>query len=91
MIRYVSLLEGISVLVLFFIAMPLKYIWDMPVWVKHSGMIHGILFIAFMMMIFRSMLEYKWGLKYSFQLFLSSLVPFGFLWADKTLKQKISS
>ena len=87
MIRYVSLVEGISVLVLFFIAMPLKYIWDLPIWVKYAGTIHGVLFVLFMVVILIHMIQYKWSLKFAFQLFLSSLVPFGFVWADKKFKE----
>ena len=39
-------LEAISAIVLFFIAMPMKYIWEDPTWVTHAGRVHGGLFIA---------------------------------------------
>ena len=41
-------IEGYSYLVLLFIAMPIKYIFEMPMAVKVTGMLHGILFVAFM-------------------------------------------
>lgn len=41
-----GLVEGISTLVLFFVAMPLKYVWGMPIAVSIVGPIHGILFIG---------------------------------------------
>ncbi len=43
-------MEGISTLVLFGIAMPLKYFAGMPAAVRGAGMIHGILFIALVLM-----------------------------------------
>ena len=45
--KYVSILEGLSFLLLLFIAMPLKYIWSMPQMVQQVGMAHGVLFIAY--------------------------------------------
>ncbi|MCR9183742.1 MAG: DUF3817 domain-containing protein, partial [Flavobacteriaceae bacterium] len=42
--KVVAFWEGISLLLLLFFAMPLKYIWDLPVFVSVIGMAHGILF-----------------------------------------------
>ena len=51
-LRIVGFLEGISFLLLLFIAMPLKYIWDNPILVKYVGMGHGVLFIVFLAILF---------------------------------------
>lgn len=45
-LRIVSFCEGVSFLLLLFVAMPLKYIWQQPEAVRHTGMAHGILFIV---------------------------------------------
>ena len=45
--KWVARAEGISFLVLLFAAMPLKYIWDDPSWVRVVGMAHGVLFVAY--------------------------------------------
>ena len=45
--KWVARAEGISFLVLLFVAMPLKYIWDDPSWVRIVGMAHGVLFVAY--------------------------------------------
>ena len=45
--RMVAIAEGISFLVLLGIAMPLKYILDVPEAVKVVGWIHGALFVTF--------------------------------------------
>jgi integral membrane protein len=43
---WAGIIEGISTLVLFFVAMPLKYIYDQPMAVTYAGMIHGFLFLG---------------------------------------------
>ena len=50
--RKVALLEGISLIVLMGIAMPLKYVWDQPEAVRIVGWIHGILFIVYIWILF---------------------------------------
>ena len=45
--RLTALLEGISYILLLFIAVPIKYFLDDPTYVKLLGMPHGILFIAY--------------------------------------------
>ena len=40
-------LEGMSFLLLLGIAMPLKYMMDIPEGVKYIGMAHGMLFITY--------------------------------------------
>lgn len=44
-LRRVSLFEGLSTLVLFGIAMPLKYVFDVPQAVTIVGGLHGGLFV----------------------------------------------
>jgi integral membrane protein len=45
-----GIVEGVSTLVLFGVAMPLKYYADMPMAVSIVGMIHGLLFIGLVAM-----------------------------------------
>ncbi len=42
----VAIAEGISFLILLFIAMPLKYFAELPEVVLYVGWIHGVLFIT---------------------------------------------
>ena len=46
-LRWIGIAEGISYLVLLGIAMPLKYIFDLPLGVKITGWIHGLLFVLY--------------------------------------------
>lgn len=81
-VRRTGFIEGISAIVLFFIAMPLKYGFAMPLAVKYVGWVHGILFILFMVAIARMRMAAQWPLQQVGIAFLASLVPFGTFWAD---------
>jgi len=50
-LRQLAIIEGVSTLVLFFVAMPLKYFADMPLAVTVAGSIHGFLFVALVIML----------------------------------------
>ena len=47
--RGISLLEALSLFALLFIAMPLKYVWGNPEYVRVIGMAHGLLFVAYIL------------------------------------------
>lgn len=70
-------MEGVSFLLLLFIAMPLKYIWDMPMAVRITGSIHGILFIAFISVLWDAKSKIPLSLKTVIICFLLSVIPFG--------------
>ncbi len=75
--RWISILEGISFLVLLFLAMPLKYFFDQPQMVTVVGMAHGILFIAYL---FGAAWMYKplnWQPRTLIVVIACSVVPFG--------------
>jgi integral membrane protein len=78
-------IEGYSYLVLLFIAMPLKYMFQMPQWVSIVGMIHGVLFIAFIILILMMMVKAGLSFKKAFFAFLLSLVPFGTFYLRRIL------
>jgi len=79
--------EGISLIILLFIAMPLKYIWNNPTWVEIVGMIHGILFIAYVAWSIWVYMALKWSLKKLTVIILASIIPFGtFYIENKYLK-----
>lgn len=50
-LRLLGIVEGVSTLLLFFVAMPLKYLADMPMAVTVVGTIHGGLFVALVVML----------------------------------------
>jgi integral membrane protein len=84
--RLVALLEGISFILLLFVAMPLKYMYGMPEAVKIVGMTHGILFIGYLTLQTMAAMEHEWNLKTNAIFFLASLIPFGTFVTDRRLK-----
>ncbi len=77
--------EGVSYLVLLLIAMPLKYMFDMPQAVKIVGSIHGGLFVAYVLLLAIVHFKLKLKITQSIGLFLLSLVPFGTFYLGKFL------
>ena len=86
-LRLVGLLEGISFLLLLFIAMPMKYMFDNPILVKYVGMGHGVLFIAFLVVLFVVCEKQKWSLKMFILGLIASILPFGPFVFDAKLKK----
>lgn len=81
--RIITLLEGFSLLILLFLAMPLKYIWNLPQMVQVVGMVHGILFLLFVVMAMMVFSELKWRIKTFGIVMLASVIPFGAIYIDK--------
>ena len=91
-IRAAGLVEGTSALILFFIAMPLKYLSPYPdlgkdvvFWV---GLVHGVLFCIYAAVTFAA-----WGLgaitaKVVGMAAVASIVPFGPFVIDRRLKER---
>ncbi len=84
--RIVAFWEGISYLLLLFVAMPLKYGLGIDMGVRVVGMAHGVLFIAYLATL---------GLAWSYlrtnrgvQAFVLSLVPFGTFWLEARLRRE---
>lgn len=87
--RIIAFLEGVSFLILLFIAMPMKYFMAQPLPVKITGMAHGVLFIAFVFYLLMVQSEYRWPVKKTILAFLASIVPFGtFVLDARVLKQE---
>ncbi len=79
----ISFLEGISLLLLFFVAMPLKYMFDMPEYVRPVGMGHGILFVLYVFLTIMVTFELKWKAKTVAIVLLCSIIPFGTFYMEK--------
>lgn len=83
--RRVAIPEGISFLVLLFLAMPLKYGLGIEWPVKVVGWIHGILFIAYCYYALRCWIAYRWPFRFATMAFAASVLPFGPFFIDRRL------
>lgn len=81
-LRTVGIIEGISFLILLFIAMPLKWIYGQPEMVRYVGSIHGVLTIVYIYLLVSVTARLGWSLKTAFLAFVASLLPFGMLYAE---------
>jgi integral membrane protein len=88
-LRVVAFLEGLSFILLLFVAMPLKYMAGLPLAVRVTGSVHGVLFVAFVYVLLRAATEHDWPIKRSAGAFVASLVPFGTFVLDRALKREI--
>lgn len=81
--RIVAFLEGVSYILLLFIATPIKYFLGDPQYVKLLGMPHGLLFVAYIA--FATMLkkDFNWNTKQFATVLIASIIPFGTFYIDK--------
>lgn len=84
-LRLIAFLEGLSLIILLFVAMPLKYQFDMPAMVRYVGMAHGLLFVAYVIYVILARTEFKWSWGKTLLAIILSIVPFGTFWADAKL------
>jgi integral membrane protein len=76
-LRVVGWIEAVSFLLLLGVAMPLKYAYGQPQYVKVLGWVHGILFFAFCAVLAMVHANANWPLKRSGLVFAAALLPFG--------------
>jgi integral membrane protein len=90
-LRLVAFLEGLSFVALLFLAMPLKYMAGLPIAVRIVGSVHGLLFLIFLVTLFRAASEREWPLRRSALAFLAALLPFGPFVFDRSLRRELTS
>lgn len=81
--RIISTLEALSYLMLFGITMPLKYIWDKPEMNYYVGMVHGVLFIVYVVAALILYKQLAWSKKELLVVLVCSLLPFGPFYAER--------
>jgi integral membrane protein len=87
-LRWVGITEGISYLVLLLFAMPMKYIYGNPLPVKYTGWAHGVLFMAYVALVFLAAYTLRWTFKRTALFLVASLLPLATFILDKDLKKE---
>ncbi len=86
-LRRLGFVEGISTLVLFGIAMPLKYMADMPIAVRIAGSLHGALFTGLAVMLMMAVSRVPISTKMAMVGIVAAVVPFGPFVYDRWLEK----
>ena len=89
--RLTAFLEGVSYILLLFIAVPIKYLLNEALFVKILGMPHGILFILYILFSIIAKIKYNWNFRKFLVISIASLVPFGTFYIDKKYLTKLKS
>ena len=76
-LRLLGVIEGISTLVLFGVAVPLKYLAGIPIAVRIVGPIHGVLFMALATMFIRGTKRIPISRSLAGTGIAAAVVPFG--------------
>ncbi len=89
-LRVIAILEGISLLVLVFIAVPMKYYFGNPAGSKIVGPVHGALFLLFVFNTLSVGIEQHWKFSTTtWKVLLACIIPFGTFYIDNKILSKI--
>jgi integral membrane protein len=88
--RILAFLEGVSLIALLFIGVPLKYMSGNPALVKSIGPVHGLLFLLYVAYAFSLAAEHQWKFtQTTWKVLLASFIPFGTFYIDHAILKKI--
>ncbi|WP_030708195.1 DUF3817 domain-containing protein [Streptomyces sp. NRRL F-2580] len=87
-LRLISVPEALSFPALLIFGSMLSRISDIDYLMMPLGAIHGILFLAYLVLLIDVWTKAKWPAKRVLLFFVLSLVPFGGLYGDKLLKRE---
>lgn len=91
LVRVVGFVEGVSTLILFGIAMPLKYLADMPLAVRVAGTVHGLLFTLPVALLMLGISRIPLRRSVAVVGVLAAVIPFGPFIYDRWLVQSAQS
>jgi integral membrane protein len=86
--RKVALVEGVTTLALFFVAMPMKYVAGDPRLVPPVGMVHGIAFLVYLAVMVAAFRGRGFTAAEWIRTTAASFFPFGTFMNDAFLKRK---
>ena len=87
-LRYISLAEGVSFLVLLYFAIYHKRILGDEEAIRVPGMVHGVLFVLFCFSLAHVWIERSWPIRKVAFAFICSLLPFAPFYLERKLKQE---
>ena len=86
--RTLSIVEGLSLITLLFIAMPAKYQFGYD-FVWQVGMTHGVLWLAYVTLSLPVSHKQKWAVMFWMLVLFASIIPFACFFLDGKLKKEM--
>lgn len=86
-VYWLAFADGLALLALVFVAVPVKYLLNLPLGVKILGPIHGVLFVSLTLTILAALNRGTLKPGLGALLFIGALIPLGAFYADHRLKQ----
>lgn len=86
-LRAVAFLEGVSYLLLLFVAMPLKYFAGLPLAVRITGSLHGFLFVWLAVLTLLALQRRALTFAFAVRIAIASLLPFATFTLDGALRK----
>ncbi len=89
--RIIALIEGVTTLALFLVAMPLKYWFDFPALVPPTGMTHGVAWVAYIAAMLVCLPGNGFSIWDAVRTFIAGLFPFGTFLNDSLIRRRMNS
>lgn len=88
-LRWMSLIDAVTYVLLVGVAMPLKYAAGMPMAVTVVGMVHGLVWMMLMWLIMRTRFETSWPSSRLWILGVAALLPIVPFFLDRRVREWI--
>ncbi|NEA33354.1 DUF3817 domain-containing protein [Streptomyces sp. SID13031] len=88
--RVIAYIVGVMLLVLVFVAMPLKYIGDNPSAMNVVGPLHGFLYVVYLLGAFDLARRVRWSLPRLVLVALAGTIPFLSFYAERKVTHELT-
>jgi len=89
--RVIAYIVGVMLLVLLFVAMPLKYFGDNPAAMNVVGPMHGFLYVVYLLGAFDLGRRVRWTLPRLLLIALAGTIPFVSFYAERKVTQELTT
>lgn len=91
-LRVLGFLEGLSLLFLLFVAVPMKYLGNNPSLTKLIGPVHGAIFVWFLLSTLSLGVEQQWKFKTTtWKIIVACFIPFGTFYIDYQIFRNVKN
>jgi integral membrane protein len=88
--RVIAYIVGVMLLVLVFVAMPLKYFGDDPAVMNVVGPLHGFLYVVYLLFSFDLARRVRWPLARLVLVALAGTIPFLSFYAERKVRRDLT-